>query len=58
MNESHRETIEGYFGLMLGLGQVKKRICSEGKIKYCVKISSPKEDAKDEEVESGTNNST
>jgi hypothetical protein len=52
LDESEDEVIKGHCGLMLSLDQAK-RIVSKGKMKYSVKISCRKEDARDEDVESG-----
>jgi hypothetical protein len=52
LDESKNEVIEAECGLMFSLGQAK-RIVSDGKMKYSIKISCPKEDARDEDVESG-----
>jgi E3 ubiquitin-protein ligase SIAH1 len=52
LDESKDEVIDGDYGLSMSLSQVK-RIVSEGKMRYSIKISCPKEEARDEDVESG-----
>jgi hypothetical protein len=52
LDESEDDIINGEHGLMLGCGQAK-RIVLEEKMNYSVKISCPKEEAKEEDVESG-----
>jgi hypothetical protein len=52
LDESKDEVIDGDYGLSMSLSQVK-RLVSEGNMDYYVKISCPKEEARDEDVESG-----
>jgi hypothetical protein len=55
LDESLEEVIAANCGLMLNLDQAK-RIVSEEKMKYSIKIFSSKEETKDEDVESGVKN--
>jgi E3 ubiquitin-protein ligase SIAH1 len=52
LDESEDEVIKGECGLMISLGQAK-RIVSKEEMKYSIKITCPKEEARDEDVESG-----
>jgi hypothetical protein len=52
LDESLLEVVDGDCGLSISLSQAK-RIVSEKKMKYSIKISCPKEEARDEDVESG-----
>jgi hypothetical protein len=52
LDESVYEVTHGDCGLSISLSQAK-RIVSEEKINYSVKISCPKEEARVEDVESG-----
>jgi hypothetical protein len=52
LDVSSDEVIDGDYGLSMSLSQVKRTV-QEGKMKYSIKISCPKEEARDEDVESG-----
>jgi hypothetical protein len=52
LDESENEVIEAECGLMISLGQAK-RLVSEESMEYSIKISCPKDEARDEDVESG-----
>jgi hypothetical protein len=52
LEESKEEVLEGHCGLIISLDQAK-RIVSEKKMKFSVKISCPKQEAMDDDVQSG-----
>jgi hypothetical protein len=52
LDESKEEVLNEECGLILSLAQVK-RMVSEENLKYSVKITCPKDEARDEDVESG-----
>jgi hypothetical protein len=52
LDEPMDDVIDGDCGLSISLSQAK-RIVSEEKMKYSIKISCPKEEGRDEDVESG-----
>jgi hypothetical protein len=53
LDESLDQTIEGKNALILFVYQVKRIIVNKDKLQCSVKISCPKDEARDEDVESG-----